>query len=175
MDFSLWFGLLLLFLALALFYRSGRTRRAAGLPGGRIIYTDTRAWDATPAPLFDPVTQLTGKPDYLVRQGRHIIPVEVKSSRPPEAPYDSHIYQLAAYCLLVAREHGVRPPYGIIHYTGGGGRSFAVDYTPALENALLDLLTEMRRADQQATVDRSHDQPGRCRGCGYQTLCEQRL
>lgn len=163
---------ILLLLAVLLFWQASRQRQRAGLPGGRVIYSDTGGWEAAPKALFDPVTQLTGKPDYLVRHGRAIIPVEVKNSRPPEAPYDSHIYQLAAYCLLVEREYGVRPPYGLIHY---GTRTFAVDYTAALENALLDLLTEMRRADLQTSVDRSHQQPGRCRGCGYLSLCEQRL
>ncbi|MBI3158480.1 MAG: Dna2/Cas4 domain-containing protein [Chloroflexi bacterium] len=170
------FGLLLLLLALLLFWQSGRQRRSAGIPAGRIVYSDTGRWEAAPEPFFDPITQLTGKPDYLVRQGRAVIPVEVKSSRPPEAPYDSHIYQLAAYCLLVERETGVRPPYGLIHYgLGQSARTFAVEYTPALEDGLLALLTEMRRADLQASLDRSHDQPGRCRGCGYLSLCEQRL
>lgn len=172
MSPSLTFALLLLLAALLLFWQAGRQQRAAGIPGGRVIYSDTATWEESPEALFDPVTKITGKPDYLVRKGRTIIPVEVKRTRPPEAPYDSHIYQLAAYCLLVEREYGVRPPYGLIHY---GSRTFAVDYTPALENALLDLLSEMRRAELQSSVNRSHEQAGRCRGCGYLGLCEQRL
>jgi CRISPR-associated exonuclease Cas4 len=170
------FGFLLLLLALLLFWQAGRQRRRAGIPAGRIVYADTGRWEAAAEPFFDPVTQLTGKPDYLVRQGKALIPVEVKSARPPEAPYDSHLYQLAAYCLLVERRTGVRPPYGLIHYgLGSRARTFSVEYTPALEEGLLELLTEMRRADLQASVNRSHDQPGRCRACGYLAVCEQRL
>jgi CRISPR-associated exonuclease Cas4 len=115
---------------------------------------------------------LTGKPDYLVQQNGKIIPVEVKSGRAPEAPYDSHIYQLAAYCLLVEKTYHTRPPYGIIHYEN---RDFAVDYTHELENALVDLLVEMKRDEHKKDVPRSHEQPGRCAKCGYRKVCDQRL
>jgi CRISPR-associated exonuclease Cas4 len=159
-------------LALVLFFLSGRKRRAAGLPGGRVIYSDTGGWEQPEKPLYDPVTEISGRPDYLVKQGKLVIPVEVKSGRTPENPYDSHIFQLAAYCLLVEREFGKRPPYGIIHYQN---RSFAVDYTPELERALLDLLTEMRQDDSRRNVHRSHEAPGRCRGCGFEYICDQAL
>ncbi len=178
----LWLALLLFFAALFVLRGANKRRQMAGLPGGRVIYTDTSKWGAVEEPLFDPAVRLTGKPDYLVKRGKQIIPVEVKSSRAPDAPYDSHIYQVAAYCMLVERQYGQRPPYGIIHYSGGGrggGRnaeqSFAVDYTVELEEALLDLLAEMRRADHRKEVHRSHEQSGRCGGCGFAYTCEQSL
>jgi CRISPR-associated exonuclease Cas4 len=164
--------LILFVLALVFFWQAGRRRRAIGLPGGRVIYSDTSKWGAVEEPLYDPVVGLTGRPDYLVRQGKTVIPVEVKSGPAPEAPYDSHIYQVAAYCFLVERSFGKRPPYGIIHY---GNRSFAVDYTKDLELALLDLVSEMRRFERKKNVDRSHEQVPRCRGCGFAYTCEQRL
>lgn len=165
-------GLLLLLLALVLLWRSGRSRRAAGLPAGRVIYADTRNWGAVEEPLYDPALALTGKPDYLVQRGGQIIPVEVKSSPVREGPYDEHIFQLAAYCLLVQRVYDTRPPYGIIHYPK---QTFAVDFTPELEGALLDLLAEMRKAERKGEQARSHESPGRCLKCGYQQGCEQRL
>jgi CRISPR-associated exonuclease Cas4 len=169
---ALYAGLILLLVAFVLFFISGRQRRLSGLPSGRVIYTDTRAWDRVERPLFDKDLGLTGKPDYLVEQNGRIIPVEVKSGRPPEAPYDSHIYQVAVYCLLVQRTYGQRPPHGIIHYPG---RDFAVDYTPDLENALLSLITDMRAAGQRAEVLRSHEDEHRCRRCGYRNTCDQKL
>jgi CRISPR-associated exonuclease Cas4 len=159
-------------LALLLFWISSRQRKKTGLPGGRIIYTDTGAWGRVDKPLYDPALGLTGKPDYLVERGGKIIPVEVKSGRAPNAPYDSHIFQLASYCLLVEKTMGTRPPYGILHYAN---RDFAVDYTPELESALLDILAEMRRDEKRADVPRSHDIPARCRKCGYREYCDQRL
>lgn len=164
--------LLLFLLALIFFWQSGRQRQEAGLPGGRIIYTDTRGWGKLERPLYDQLLGLTGKPDYLVQQKGQIIPVEVKSGRAPEAPYDSHIYQVAAYCLLVEKNYGKRPPYGIIHYEN---RDYAVDYTPQLESSLLDLLAEMRRDEMKREVERSHEQAARCARCGFKNTCDQSL
>jgi CRISPR-associated exonuclease Cas4 len=165
--------LFLFLLALVFFWQSGRQRRQAGLPGGRVVYTDTGGWGAVERPLYYPPLKLTGKPDYLVRQQNGVlIPVEVKSGRAPESPYDSHIFQLASYCLLVEKTYGKRPPYGIIHYND---RDFAIDYTPALEFALMDLLADMRRDEIRNEVERSHEQAARCARCGYKDLCDQRL
>ncbi len=168
----LYSALVLLILAFLFFWISSRQRRAAGLPGGRVIYTDTRNWGAVEKPLYDPNLGLTGKPDYLVEQGGHIIPVEVKSGRTPDAPYDSHIFQVAAYCLLVHKTMGKRPPYGVLHYPG---RDFAVDYTPELESVLLDNLVNMRRDEHRSNVGRSHEEAHRCARCGFRNVCDQRL
>ena len=169
---SLTLGLALLLIALVLLFIAGRQREAAGLPGGRVVYTDTHSWGAVEKPLFDPELGLTGKPDYLVEQDGRFIPVEVKTGRTPEAPYDSHIFQVAVYCLLVHKTYGKRPPHGLIHYPE---RDFAVDYTPALESALLDLLSDMRRDEQRFSVERSHDDAARCHRCGFRHACDQKL
>ncbi len=95
-------AIFLVLLALALLWQARRAQKASGLPGGRVIYTDTRAWgNKVEKPLYDASLGLTGKPDYLVEKNGRIIPVEVKSGRAPQSPYDSHIYQLASYFLLV--------------------------------------------------------------------------
>ena len=164
--------LFIFLLALIFFWQSGRQQKEAGLPGGRVIYTDTRGWGKLERPLYNDLLGLTGKPDYLVQEKGQIIPVEVKSGRAPESPYDSHIYQLAAYCLLVEKSYGKRPPYGIIHYEN---RDFAVDYTPELESSLLDLLAEMRRDELKREVERSHEQAARCARCGFKSACDQSL
>jgi CRISPR-associated exonuclease Cas4 len=165
-------GLLSLLIAFILFFISGRQRRASGLPSGRVIYTDTRAWGIVEKPLFDKDLGLTGKPDYLIEHDSKIIPVEVKTGRTPESPYDSHIFQVAVYCLLVQKTYGKRPSYGIIHYPA---RDFAVDYTPDLENSLLDLLAEMRINEHRSEVARSHEDAQRCPRCGFRQVCDQRL
>ena len=168
----LYIALALIFIAFIFFWQSNRQRQAAGLPGGRVIYTDTRGWGKLEKPLFYSPLELTGKPDYLVQQNGQIIPVEVKSGRAPEEPYDSHIFQLAAYCLLVEKTYHKRPPYGIIHYNN---RDFAVDYTHELETSLLDLLAEMKRDEYKGDVPRSHEQAARCARCGFKHVCDQSL
>ncbi len=165
-------ALALLFFAFIFFWQSGRQRKAAGLPGGRVIYTDTHGWNKVEKPLFYAALELTGKPDYLIEKNGQIIPVEVKSGRAPDAPYDSHIYQLASYCLLVEKTYTKRPPYGIIHYEG---RDFAVDYTHELEQSLLELLTEMQRDWMKKEVPRSHEQASRCKRCGFREVCDQKV
>lgn len=165
-------ALTLLILALVLLWLARRRKKAAGLPFGRIIYSDTSQWRPPEEPLYDRTLGLTGRPDYLVQQGEVILPVEVKSSRVTGAPYDAHIFQLAAYCLLVESHYGVRPDYGILHYAN---RTFAVDYTIEMETALLATLEEMRAQERKKKVDRSHQSQARCRGCGFRTLCDQSL
>ena len=165
-------AIVLFLFALLLFWQAGRRQKAAGLPGGRVISSDTHQWGPVSEPLYDPHHGLTGKPDYLVQQGNYLIPIEVKSSRVSAAPYDAHIFQLAAYCMLVEFVYGKRPPHGILHYSN---RTFAIDYTPELEFALLDILTELRTQEHHKDVPRSHDDPGRCRGCGYHQICDQAI
>lgn len=142
-----------------------------------MIYSDTSTWQPAEEPLYDSQTGLTGRPDYLIEQAQTIIPVEVKSGRIPHGPYDSHILQLAAYCLLVERVYGTRPPHGVIHYTNGprATRTFAIEYTPELEDALLDTLADMRVHERKKSADRSHESAARCRGCGFRKVCDQSL
>ncbi|HBY08570.1 MAG TPA: CRISPR-associated protein Cas4 [Chloroflexi bacterium] len=165
-------ALITLIIALLIFWQAARQRKSAGLPGGQVIYADTRAWGPVEKPFYDPLLGLTGKPDYLVKKGQQIIPVEVKSSRVKDSPYDSHIYQLAAYCYLIERETGVRPGYGILHYPN---RTFRVDYTPEMEDAFLELVTEMRYQERRTVVNRSHELPPRCTRCGFEENCNQSL
>jgi CRISPR-associated exonuclease Cas4 len=168
----LYLAVLLFLLGLILLFQATRKRHATGLPGGQIIYTDTSKWDPVEKPLFDALIGLSGKPDYLVRQDNAIIPVEVKSSKIAETPYDSHIYQLAAYCRLVETAYKVRPAYGILHYPN---RTFRIDYTADLENEMIDLLFDIRSQANRKDVRRSHDNSRRCVRCGYRSNCEQSL
>ena len=71
----LYLSLFLLILAFLFFRKSSTQRKEAGIPGGRIIYSDTRGWGKLEKPLFYAALELTGKPDYLIDQGDKIIPV----------------------------------------------------------------------------------------------------
>lgn len=163
---------LFLILALILFWRSSQRWHALGLPEGRILYSDTGIRRDLTEPLYDDELNLVGKPDYLVQSKEGLVPVEVKSGRTPSKPFDSHIYQLAAYCLLVYRNYRKRPAYGIIRYPR---RSFAIEFTPQLESQLMALLGDMRYALGFQELHRSHEQSGRCSSCGFGQLCEEKL
>lgn len=165
--------LLLLFVGVALFWLARRGRAATGLPPGRVASSDTGAGNRLEIPLYSSDHGLTGRPDYLIEDRGGFIPVEIKSSAAPASgPFDSHVYQLAAYCLLVEQSYGVRPTHGLIRYRD---KTYAVDYTPGLEADLLALLNEMRESFGAKAVDRSHDTRQRCRGCGYRGACDQSL
>lgn len=172
MNWVLPFGAVLLLLALAALWIAGRQQKASGLPAGRVISADTGGWRRLEKPLYDPSTGLTGRPDYVVEQGGALIPVEVKSGWAPAEPHDSHLYQLAAYCLLVEKTSGRRPPYGILQYRN---RTFAVDYTPTLEMELHGVLDEMHAQQRRGEAARSHEQASRCARCGYREICDERL
>ncbi len=162
----------LFLVATILFWQTYRGRKALGLPAGRVIYTDTRNWGPVEQPLYDAELGLVGKPDYLVENAGQLIPVEVKSARISGAPYDAHIYQLAAYCLLVQRQLGKKPAYGILHYPN---RTYAIDYTPQLEQAIQDMLLEIHTQEKMKELERSHNSSARCNRCSYRSVCDQRL
>lgn len=166
--------LALLLLALLLFYLARRLRAGSGLPAGRVVYTDTGGWARTEEALYSERLQLAGKPDYLVEQrGGGVVPVEVKSaSAPAGSAHAGHIYQLAAYCALVAETYGRRPAFGLIKYAD---RTLEIPYTRELEADLLQLLGEIRAGRAAADMPRSHNSPARCQGCGHLAVCGEAL
>lgn len=171
-PFLLILALVLLLVGAAALALGSRARQDSGLPEGRVIYADPGAWFPLEKPLYDSLNGLTGKPDYLVNQDGRIVPVEVKSTWAPPAPYEGHLMQLAAYCLLVERVIGKRPQVGMIKYRN---RVLEIEYTRDLENRLLAQLKEIRVQEREGEADRSHNDPGRCARCGYRSQCEQRL
>ncbi len=147
-------------------------QRASGLPRGRVVYADPGLWGRVEKPLFDSALGLTGKPDYLVSIGQTLIPVEVKSGWAPSAPYDSHVLQVAAYCLLVESSKGITPPYGLIRYRN---RTFSVEFNETLRERVLDMITLIQTQKERGQPERSHNEPNRCARCGFRTSCDQRL
>ncbi len=163
---------ILIFLALILFGISRLLAKRTGIPDGRIIYSDPGVWKKTLKPLYDAGIGLTGRPDYLIKKGDRIIPAEVKSSWAPRSPYDSHILQLAAYCVLVESTYGRRPPYGLLRYKN---RTFKIKFTSDLEERVLEKIDVIRKQKNKEDAPRSHNQLNRCARCGYRNICDQRL
>ncbi len=161
----------LMFVGLLLWVWGTRLRRATGLPSGRVVSIDLGGLTPVENVLYDRAWGLAGRPDYVLEDHGLIIPVEVKSSAGPEAPYAGHRIQLAAYCHLIESTYGRRPTYGILRYAG---RSFMVDYDRALEVELRKEIDEIR-AGRDRAPGRSHAQPERCRACGYSSGCDASL
>jgi CRISPR-associated exonuclease Cas4 len=142
-----------------------------GLPAGQVIAIDDWPLRRLEQALYDPAANLAGRPDFLVQQGRSLIPVEAKSSAAPRQPYPSHVLQLAAYCLLIEAVYGERPGWGVIRYAD---RALRVEYTPALEAQLRQVLAGMR-GDLLTAPERSHASAARCRACGFRSACDRAL
>lgn len=155
----------LLVAGLALLLLAGWLRRRSRLPAGRILGSDA---GAQPGPLLVSTRhRLHGRPDYLLRRGRQVIPVELKPAQ--ARPYPSAVMQLMAYCLLVEERYG-RPPYGLLVLRN---RVETVPYDDARRAELLATLAAMRGAP--AVPHRNHQQPARCRACAFAPLCAEAL
>jgi CRISPR-associated exonuclease Cas4 len=163
--------LVLLVAGAGLLWVARRQQAALGLPAGEIVAIDDLPHRRLAHALYDPAEDLAGRPDLLLQQGRRWIPVEAKSIPAPRPPYPSHVMQLAAYCLLIDAVYGERPPWGILRYAD---RALRIDYTPALETRLRQVLADMR-ADRSAAPDRSHESAARCRACGVRAACDRAL
>jgi CRISPR-associated exonuclease Cas4 len=165
-------AILLLCLGIVCWILSIRQRRNAGLPEGRIIYIDTTKLRRTEGTFFSPALSVAGRPDYLVNRGGVIVPVEVKSSAAPISPHSSHIHQLAVYALLVEEQFGNLPPFGILKYKD---RTLEIPMTPALMQTTRMILESMQTDVAEKEILRSHDEPARCRKCGFRSACGQPL
>ncbi len=166
------FALGLLLLSIILWGISRWQRSRLLFPAGRVIHIDTERLRQPEGTLFSANYSLVGRPDYLVNQGGWIIPIEVKSGTAPVTPYPSHLYQLAAYGLLVKEHFGRMPPYGILKYRD---RAVEIPFSGPLLDEVAAVLAEIQADASVAAVDRSHDDPKRCRGCGFRAACDQRL
>jgi CRISPR-associated exonuclease Cas4 len=163
---------LLMALGLAALIGGWRMRLRSGLPGGEIIYSDTRGWQMVAKPLLSHRYGLVGKPDYLVkvREWRRTItvPVEVKSGKRPPTLLEAHVLQLAVYCLLVEEHFQRTPPYGLLRYADA---TLKIPFTEQLRAQVLEVAEAIRRGRGASDISRSHQEPGRCQRCGYRPGC----
>lgn len=164
--------LLLLVAGLVALRHAGALRQRSGLPAGELVYSDTAHWTSCKRPLFSDRYRLTGRPDYLVRQNNHLIPVEVKSRRGVAHPPESHVLQLLAYCLLVEESGRRPPPYGLLHYPDA---TFRIPYTDRERTQVIETLRLLRQDLGAREVARSHADPQRCGSCGFHAACRQSL
>jgi len=175
-----WFLLIVVALFLALFgvgflVDARRRRAASGVPWGDIVFADLEE-ESLDQPLLSRKYGLVGKPDLLLRQTRGseevLIPVEVKSARQPAQPHEGHILQLGAYLLLVEENYATSPTFGILRYADGES---LVEWSEELRSEVLAAADAIRSARTASDVPRSHDDPARCRNCGYNHACDEAL
>ncbi|HEX2171280.1 MAG TPA: PD-(D/E)XK nuclease family protein, partial [Dehalococcoidia bacterium] len=146
-------------------------RRRLGVPAGRSTYRDLG--DERGETLYATTLPLTGRPDVLMRRGKAIIPVEIKTGRTPAEPHLSQVVQLLAYRLLVDEHYGVRPTHGILCYPE---RHFRVPYTTQQEKTLREIITAVVEAERTGReLHRQHQNRHVCAGCGFKSRCPDAL
>jgi CRISPR-associated exonuclease Cas4 len=175
-PFVLVMGLLWTLVALVFFLRSllvdrraSQLSKAAGLVEGKIAYSDL---DRPGALLVAKKFELAGRPDYVVRANGKLVPVELKTGKPPRRPHESHLLQVGAYCLLVEEAMGERPDHGVLQY---GDRQYEVPYTEEMRDRVLETILRMRLAEATGVAHRNHDSVAKCRHCSRREGCPERL
>jgi CRISPR-associated exonuclease Cas4 len=144
-----------------------------GLPEGRVVYQDVERRRTLARSLVSLRHGLTGKPDYLVETDDGLVPVEVKSRECPRSgPYAGDAAQLTAYCVLVEDTTGVAPTHGIVQYVQ---RPWRIPYNRDSRDQVVRILGQIRDARATQAVHRNHTQPGRCRACGFRSVCDERI
>ena len=159
---------LLLLIAPVIRWFARRKADALGLPG-ELIYVDQGDRELLVSDRYG----LVGRPDYILKDGGELVPVERKSRAVSRSgPHDGEILQLAAYCLLVEEHFKKAVLRGQLQYRN---RSIDVPFDDQLRRRLSNALDAMHEADELRDVPRSHDSPARCRGCGHRSTCNQSL
>jgi CRISPR-associated exonuclease Cas4 len=145
-----------------------KEKRARGIPEGSIMYSDLNS----PAePLFSKQSRLVGKPDYIVRQGNHLIPVEVKSGGHDHLQHN-HVLQLATYCQILEDVSGEFIPEGIVVYNTV---PYTIAFDPRLRFELASVTSQMREALLDGVVVRNHQEAGRCKHCSLRQYCDDQV
>ncbi len=137
---------------------------------GDLVYIDSAA--EKPKLFVSKLHGLSGRPDAVVMDGDHHIPVEIKTGRVPRGPLFSHILQVVAYCVLLEEEYGKAPPYGVIRY---GETNYEIEYNDDQKKLLLQKLAEMRASIAKGEAHRNHTRPGKCVHCSRRGVCPERL
>ncbi|MHB1785276.1 MAG: CRISPR-associated protein Cas4 [Acidimicrobiales bacterium] len=147
------FGVLLVVL-------SKRGRAGRGLGAGETVTLD----DVT---LFSRRLKLVGRPDRIVRRGKHLIPEEWKSAKHVS---HGHRLQLGTYFVLIEEEYGKRPPFGVVVL--GDGTRVEVENTDALRSEVLAIADKIREHRARLAQEIPVRQPAlKCRMCGQRRNC----
>jgi CRISPR-associated exonuclease Cas4 len=165
---------LLVFLALFAFcgWLYFTRRSSTGLPAGLLVYDDAGRQHLQ-RPLVSHRLCLSGRSDYLIETAAGLVPVELKSGACPRSgPHAAHVAQLMTYCVLVEDTLARPVPYGVLRYSDAERQ---IPFTPDRKREVLQLADEIRRKRGSANVHRQHQQIGRCRKCGYRSVCEEVL
>ena len=136
---------------------------------GRITYSDL----SKPAnPFYSKKYKISGKPDYIVKQNKYFIPVELKTGNHSK-PQKNHILQIAAYCHLLEQNYGGFVPYGILVYNDTD--QYKIPFDPMIRFELESTIKKMRYSLKTGKIIMNHSDFKRCRACSMRTYCDYKI
>lgn len=113
---------------------------------------------------------LEGVVDLLV-EGSELVVVERKYAEAPRRPFKGHLYQVAAYAMLVEYALGRPVRRARIEYLKSR-RSFEVEVDDHLRRHVLWTVRRIREIIDEGVDPGFAPRPG-CGSCGYRRLCQQ--
>jgi CRISPR/Cas system-associated exonuclease Cas4 (RecB family) len=139
-----------------------------------LLTTAGRLGGAAAEPLLvDETRRLRGRPDYLLRHRKGLIPVEAKPLRTSKTLYESDRLQIATYLMLVrATSPDAFAGFGIVRYRD---TTFRVYLTEELEKRCLAVADRVRAAKHATIVHRTHTVATKCGACAHRTACGESL
>jgi CRISPR-associated exonuclease Cas4 len=139
------------------------------IPSGKITYQDL---NKPGKPFFSKRYKLIGKPDYIIKDKKSIIPIEVKTGKYEEAQ-DNHILQLAAYCHLLEENYKKFVPYGILIYANTS--KFKIPFDPKTRFELESTIKNIRNIMKTGNISRNHNEIRKCKNCSMKQYCNFKL
>ncbi|MBN1644514.1 CRISPR-associated protein Cas4 [Candidatus Woesearchaeota archaeon] len=114
---------------------------------------------------------LSGKIDRIEIYKNQLIPIEIKSGRPPkEGAWENHKVQLAAYALLLEDKFGVRIKEGIINYVDSG-QKVSIAINPFLKEQVKDLIKKVKVLLESKDIPDIAQNKNKCAVCGLRERC----
>lgn len=114
---------------------------------------------------------LSGKIDRVEVYKDQLIPIEIKSGKPPkEGAWENHKIQLAAYALLLEAKFNIDIKEGIISYVDAEQR-VNISINPFLKDQVKDLITKTNRLLKSRKIPPIVENKNKCKVCGLREKC----
>jgi CRISPR-associated exonuclease Cas4 len=167
--FCFFLSIILIKISLSLNSENRDIRNINKIPKGKIIYSDLNKIGKV---FYSKKYKIAGKPDYIVKFKKYIIPVEFKSAL-YKKPEKNHIIQLAAYCHLIEEDLGVFTPFGFLIY--GNKKAFKIPFNPTIRYDLEKTIYEIRKQIKSKNIKINHNNPNKCLNCSLRIHCPYKI
>jgi CRISPR/Cas system-associated exonuclease Cas4 (RecB family) len=117
---------------------------------------------------FSEKLSLSSKPDALIKENKHIIPVIIKPFT--NKVRDRHVIEIIVNLRLIEESSGSRPPYGII-LIGKEQKVVKIKNTDDKQKWLDTILAEIQAILKQELTAKPSPTYYKCKNCDVRKLC----